>query len=519
MEKIVKRFPGVLANDHVTIEVEQGEIHALLGENGAGKTTLMNILYGFYRQDGGQISLRGEPVEIDSPSHAIEHGIGMVHQHFMLVPIFSVTENIILGQEREREPLLDLGEAEARMEELSRSYGLAVEPKAKVWQLSVGAQQRVEIIKALYRGADILILDEPTAVLTPSETEELFTVLRRLAEEGHTVIFITHKLQEVMEISDRVTVLRDGRVVGTVRTEDMDRPSLAKMMVGREIFLEFERQPVAPGERMLEVEDLWVRDDRGQFAVRGVSLSLRAGEILGVAGVDGNGQLELADTILNLRAAERGEIRVAGRIVTGCTPREIMDMGVALIPSDRRTFGLITEFTLSENLILKSWGKAPFAKYQLFDFDAIRDYSKRLVQQYDIRAPGIGVKVADLSGGNQQKVVLARELARQPDLLIASQPTRGLDVGATEYVRNQLLEERARGAAVLMISTELEEIMSLSDRIVVMYEGEIMGEVTAEVADLEEIGLMMAGAKREPPQLPESKGQSPERPMNPAGGE
>ena len=496
MEGVFKSFPGVLANNDITLEVEQGEIHALLGENGAGKTTLMNILYGLYRAEAGQIYLQGEPVEIASPKQAIEYGINMVHQHFMLVPVFSVAENIILGLETPREPLLDLRQAKRRIKELSESYGLSVEPEAKVWQLSVGAQQRVEIIKALYRGTKVLILDEPTAVLTPGEIDDLFTVLRQLAEQGKTVIFITHKLREVMEISDRVTVLRDGNVIGNVKTEQTDERSLARMMVGRDVFLELDKPTASPGEVVLETRDIRAIGDQEVPALKGVSINVRAGEILGIAGVDGNGQTELAEAIMGLRAIGSGEVCIRQQIVNGWTTREIIDMGVALIPPDRRVMGLVEDFSISENLLLKRWRQSPFTRHFLFDFGAIRRYSQSMIEEYDIRAPGQQVRVQNLSGGNQQKVVLARELSREPELLVALQPTRGLDVAATEYVRRRLLEERGRGAAVLLISTELDEIMSLSDRIAVLFEGEIMGEVTGERADINEIGLMMAGIRR-----------------------
>jgi ABC-type uncharacterized transport system ATPase subunit len=381
--------------------------------------------------------------------------------------------------------------------EISRSYGLAVDPKAKIWQLSVGTQQRVEIIKALYRGADILVLDEPTAVLTPSETEELFTILRRLVKEGHTVIFITHKLPEVMAISDRVTVLRDGKVVRTVNTKETDMPSLAKMMVGREVFLKFERPPESLGEKVLEVTDVHAQNDMDQSALKGVTFDIREGEILGVAGVDGNGQNELSEVIMGLRPATSGEIRIKNQPIIGCSTREIIDLGVSCIPADRHKMGLITSFKLSESLLLKEWFNKPFTRYSLFDFDAIRKNSLQMIREYDIRAPGPDVKTGNLSGGNQQKLVLARELSRKPDLLVANQPTRGLDVGATEYVRQRLLDERQRGAAILLISTELDEVLSISDRIIVLYEGMIMGEMEAKAADVHEIGLMMAGVKRE----------------------
>jgi ABC-type uncharacterized transport system ATPase subunit len=496
MEGIVKRFPGVFANDHITLEVRQGEIHTLLGENGAGKTTLMNILYGLYNPDEGKIYLKGKPIEINSPKQAIEHGINMVHQHFMLIPVFTVAENIILGNKVPRAPLLDLKQVAKRVTELSDKYGFSVDPHARVWQLPVGVQQRVEILKALYRGAEILILDEPTAVLTPGEIEDLFTVLREMVQQGKTIIFISHKLPEVMTISDRITVLRDGRVVGTVKTEETNEAALAKMMVGREVFLKFDKPPFNPEETILAVDGIHVMGDKGVPAARNVSFGVRSGEILGIAGVDGNGQSELAEAIMGLRHVQSGEVRIQNQVVNGYPSRAIIDMGVAFIPPDRRTMGMVEDFSLSENLLLKNWAQPPFVKYGLFDFNAIDSFCRRMIKEYDIRAPDSQTKMGNLSGGNQQKVVLARETSQEPRLLIALQPTRGLDVAATEYVHNRLLKERERGAAILLISTELEEILSLSDRIAVLYKGEIMGIVTAEGADVNEIGLMMAGAKR-----------------------
>jgi len=495
MEGIVKRFPGVIANDNITLEIENGEIHALLGENGSGKTTLMNILYGFYRPDAGIIHIKGDKVDITSPRMAIDHGIGMVHQHFMLVPVFSVAENIILGQPAKREPFLDLKQAEENIAKISKSYGLYVDPSVKVWQLSVGEQQRVEIIKALYHGADILILDEPTAVLTPQETRELFNVLKRLSNEGKTVIFISHKLREVMEISNRVTVLRDGRVIGCQNTCETSQQALAKMMVGREVFLHFDKSEVKPGKRMLETSNLCVRNDRGQIAVRNVSFYVSQGEIVSIAGVDGNGQSELADAIMGLRKVHRGDIQIEGKFTTNFTPREIFDMGVGFIPSDRSS-GQIVDFSLQENILLRFWAKSLFTKYKLYNFNAIRKFTDHLMKEFSIRAPNSTIKVGYLSGGNQQKVILARELARKPNLLITAQPTRGLDVGAAEYVRQEILKERDRGVAILLISTELEEVLSLSDRILVMYEGEIVDEVDALNAKVEEIGIMMAGGSK-----------------------
>ncbi|MDD5367856.1 MAG: ABC transporter ATP-binding protein [Anaerolineaceae bacterium] len=496
MEGIVKRFPGVLANDRVTLQINQGEIHALLGENGAGKSTLMNILYGLYRADAGLIYLNDRPVEIRNPKHAIELGISMVHQDFMLVPVFTVAENIILGMETPREPLLDLRQACSRLEEISKAYGLSIDPSAKIWQLSVGTQQRVEIIKALYKGAEVLILDEPTSVLTPGEIDDLFKILRRLRDEGKTVIFITHKLHEVMEISDRITVLRDGCVIGTVETKNVDESTLAKMMVGREVVLKVTKPPASLRQEILSVEDVHVQGDRGISAVNGVSLHVRAGEILGIAGVDGNGQAELAEAIMGLRPTTSGRILLEGQVINGLTTNKIIQKGVALIPPDRKGMSLIGEFTVEENLLLKRWRYSPFVKYFLFNIQSIHKYSDSMINESDIRTPGAWVKVKNLSGGNQQKVVLARELFCKPKLLIAQQPTRGLDVAAIEYVYKRLLQERERGTAIILISTELDEVLSLSDRIVVFYEGKIMGEVDGEAANVHEIGLMMAGSMK-----------------------
>ncbi len=500
MEGIVKHFPGVVANDHISLEIEKGEIHALLGENGSGKTTLMNVLYGFYRPDAGTIHIKGDKVDITSPKMAISHGIGMVHQQFMLVPVFSVTENIILGQPAKREPFLDLKQAEESIARISNSYRLFVDPKANVWQLSVGEQQRVEIIKALYHGADILILDEPTSVLTPQETTELFNVLKRLSAEGKTIIFISHKLREVMELCVRVTVLRDGRVIGCQNTCDTNEKALAKMMVGREVFLHFDKTKCKPGRIMLETSNLNVKNDRGQIAVRNVSFHINEGEIVGIAGVDGNGQTEFADAIMGLRKVHEGNIQIGGKNSTHLTSREIIDMGVGFIPSDRSA-GQIGDFTLQENILLRFWAKSRFTKYTLFTFNAIRKFTEKLMEEFGIRAPNSSYKVGYLSGGNQQKVTLARELACEPKLLITSQPTRGLDVGAAEYVRQQILQEREKGVAILLISTELEEVMSLSDRILVMYAGMIVDEIDGQHANVEEIGIMMAGGSKKTVQL------------------
>ncbi len=496
LEGITKVFPGVVANDNITFEVRRGEIHALLGENGAGKTTVMNILYGLYQSDAGRIFLRGQVADIRSTRDAIRLGIGMIHQHFMLVPTLTVAENIILGLRGSRGPFLDLTTVKRKIKEISREYGLEVDPDAEVWQLSVGMQQRVEIIKALYRGADLLIMDEPTSVLTPGEVRELFRVLRQLSSQGHSVIFITHKLEEVMEIADRVTVLRGGRVVATVDRAQADKATLARMMVGRDVLFRLDKEEVVPGEVVLDVENLMVYNDRGLLGLKGLSLQVREGEILGVAGVDGNGQLELAEAIAGLRPILAGRIRIKGVDVAGLQPRSIHEMNVAHIPEDRHKVGLVLDFTVKENLVLKDFHRPPFSKRGVLQHGLIEGHASELVRAFDIRCPGIDARVRQLSGGNQQKVVLARELSRNPDLIVAVQATRGLDVGATEYVERKILEQRARGAAVLYISTELEEIFALSDRIAIIHGGEIMGIVDAATADVEEIGLMMAGAKR-----------------------
>lgn len=495
MEEIVKRYPGVMANDHITLEIEEGEIHALLGENGAGKTTLMNILFGLIQKDSGQIYLRNTPVTINSPSDAIANGIGMVHQHFMLTPVFTVTENIMLVDRSPREPFLDHEGVKRRILDIVQSSGLHVDPDAKVSSLCVGDQQRVEIIKVLFRGAKVLILDEPTSVLTPKETDELFVVLRRLAKQGHAIIFITHKLREVMEISDRVTVLRGGKVIGTVLTKETSPDALAKMMVGREVFLTFEKTPVHRGQKMLEVIDVVTRAGQACTGLKGVSLDVSAGEILGIAGVDGNGQRELVEAIMGLQPIESGDIRIKGKSTRGCSTRKIIDMGVSNIPFQRQTEGLILTFSVSESLLLKEWRKPPFTRNGLFDKKVIQNTSKNLIKEYDIRTTGPDAKVGNMSGGNQQKVILARELSRNPDILIACHPTHGLDIGATEYVRQQLLNERDRGGAILLISTELDEILAISDRIAVFFEGQVMGVIDAANADLNAIGLMMMGIR------------------------
>ncbi|MCD6555242.1 MAG: ABC transporter ATP-binding protein [Anaerolineae bacterium] len=496
MRGIVKRFPGVLANDRVDFDVRAGEIHALLGENGAGKTTLMNILYGLYRPEQGQIFLNGQATAIHSPADAIRLGIGMIHQHFMLVPTLSVAENIALGLPSSRGFLLDLDVVTERIRELSSKYGLQVDPTAMVWQLAVGEQQRVEILKALYRGADLLILDEPTAVLTPQEVEELIATLRRMAQEGHALIFISHKLHEVLSISDRVTVLRDGRVVKTLPTSEATREELARLMVGREVLLRVERQPIQLGPVRLSLEDLWAEGDRGVPALRGVSLSVRAGEILGIAGVSGNGQRELAEVIAGLRVPTRGRVSIDGVDTSGWPPDRLLKHGLAYIPEERMRDGVIRDFSVEENLILKNHTDRPYASGIFMNFGKIAEYADNLIENFDIRTPSRDTPLKTLSGGNIQKMVLARELSREPRVLVAAQPTRGVDISATEYIHQRLVAQRTKGTATLLISEDLDEILNLSDRIAVMYEGQVVGIVDQHEATVERLGLMMAGAHR-----------------------
>jgi len=504
MDQISKRFGSVQANDAVTFDARAGEIHALLGENGAGKTTLMNILYGLYQQDSGDVYLRDQKVDIRSPQDSIRLGIGMVHQHFMLIPPFTVAENVVLGLPSSRAPFLDTSQAADKIRELSTKYNLNVDPDAYVWQLSVGAQQRVEIIKALYRGANLLVLDEPTAVLTPGEMSEFFNTLQVMAEQGHTVIFITHKMKEVMEISHRCTVLRDGRVVGTVNTSETTEAELAYMMVGREVVFQIDKKPIELGKVILSIRDLSVVGERGLLAVRRVSLNVHEGEIVGIAGVAGNGQSELAEAIIGVRKPIAGHIYLGDHDITGASPKEILDRKLTHIPEDRMTMGLVAAFTVEENLILDSHRMAPFATRLLGNGDsgwflnahAISEYARNTIRDFNIKAPGPKAKSRLLSGGNLQKLVLARSLHRAPRLLVAVHPTRGLDVGATEFIRNRLLAEREAKRGILLISADLDEILQLSDRVVVMFEGEVMGILPSQDIDLAELGLLMAGAKR-----------------------
>jgi len=493
---ITKRFPGIVANDHVDFELAKGEVHALLGENGAGKSTLMNILYGLYHPDEGEIRLEGKRIRIDSPRDAIDRGIGMVHQHFMLIPVMTVAENIVLATEPAKGPFLDLASAEKRVRELSKQYGLTVRPEAKVASISVGMQQRAEILKALYRGAEILILDEPTAVLTPQEASELFTILRSLQEDGKSIIFISHKLNEVLEIADRITVLRQGKKIDTVPREGATREGLARLMVGREVVLSVEKPPAEPGETLLEVKDLVVADERGLEAVRGISLEVKAGEIVGIAGVDGNGQSELIDALTGLRSPSAGTITAAGENLTSANARACLDAGVGHIPEDRQVRGLVLDFTLAENLALHDYAKEPNSRWGWLYPGRLIERAGRLLKEFDVRGGRPQTLAAALSGGNQQKVVIAREVSRDPRILVAAQPTRGLDVGAIEFVHRRLVKERDEGRAILLVSFELEEILSLSDRILAVYEGRIVGEYEPGVSE-EELGIAMTGGREQ----------------------
>jgi ABC-type uncharacterized transport system ATPase subunit len=492
MRDIRKEFPGVVANDGVSFDVRRGEVHALLGENGAGKSTLMNILYGLYRPDGGEIRLNGKPVAFSSARDAINAGIGMVHQHFMLIPVMTVAENIVLGIEPRHGLFLDEHGAEQSVRDISERFGLAVDPAALVSDITVGQEQRVEIVKALYRGADLLILDEPTAVLTPQEAHELFGIIASLKEDGKSIIFISHKLNEVLEIADRITVLRRGRTIETVPREGATEASLARAMVGREVLLRVEKQPAQPGDSTLVVRDLHVHDDRGIEKVKGVSFEVRAGEIVGIAGVDGNGQTELIDALTGLRRIDGGTVEVAGREVRAKNARDMLDAGVGHIPEDRQRRGLVLEFSIAENVALHDYAEPPDARWGWIFPARMAERAKRLIRDFDVRGGGPLTRAGGLSGGNQQKLVAGREIERDPKVLIAAQPTRGLDVGAIEYLHRRLVAERDRGRAILLVSLELEEILSLSDRILVLYEGELVGEHAGAVSE-EEIGLEMLG--------------------------
>ena len=495
---ITKRFPGVVANEGIDLVVRPGEIHGLLGENGAGKSTLMNVLYGLYQPDEGEILVDDTPVHFNGPGDAIAAGIGMVHQHFMLVPVFTVTENIMLGVEDTRGPLgaLNRQAARARIVEISDRHGLRVDPDALVDDLPVGVRQRVEILKMLYRKSDFLILDEPSAVLTPQETEELVAVMRSLVEGGTSIVFITHKLNEVLEVADRITVLRRGRVVGTATPAETTREQLATMMVGREVDLVVDKTAAKPAEPVLELKGLVVLDDRGHAAVNGLDLTVRAGEIVAVAGVHGNGQSELVQAITGLRDVDQGEVRINGKVFAN-DPRDVYAAGVAHVPEDRTEDGLIADFTVADNMVLTSYWRAPFSSGLSLNGDAIVENATTLVDEFDVRTPSIFVPVGNLSGGNQQKVIAAREFSRPLELIVAAQPTRGLDVGSIEYIHGRIVEKRDEGAAVLIVSTELEEVIALGDRVAVMFQGKIVDILDPSEATFERLGLLMGGAHPE----------------------
>jgi general nucleoside transport system ATP-binding protein len=493
MRGITKVYPGVVANDHIDLDVQRGEIHALLGENGAGKTTLMNVLYGLARPNEGEILLDGKPVQITGPSDAIDRGISMVHQHFMLVPVLTVAENVVLGAETMANgPFLDTREANKRIAALAARFGFALDPEAKVGTLSVGQQQRVEILKALYRDARILVLDEPTAVLTPQETDEIFALLRKLADDGRSIIFISHKLYEVLAVADRITVIRRGRVIGERKPAETTEAELAELMVGRAVELTVDRGVSHVGAPMLAVEGLRVADDRRHEVVPDATFEIRAGEILGIAGVAGNGQDELVEALIGLRRPSSGKVTLEGRDVTGASPREMNEAGVGYVPGDRHRFGLILGFPVYDNLILTSYYRAPFARGVLRDDTAVLVSADAQVERFDIRVPSSSVATSTLSGGNQQKVVVAREFERPLKLLILDQPTRGLDVGSIEFIHRQIIAKRDAGTAVLLVSAELDEVMEISDRIAVMYRGRIVADMDGRTADKSHVGLLMA---------------------------
>ncbi|WP_394217265.1 ABC transporter ATP-binding protein [Halobacillus trueperi] len=497
MLNIRKEFPGIVANDNINLQVKKGEIHALLGENGAGKSTLMNVLFGLYQPERGEIRVRGEKVNITDPNVANAQGIGMVHQHFMLVDTFTVTENIVLGSEPKKAGTVNLKHAEEQVRELSERYGLNVDPKAKIRDISVGMQQRVEILKTLYRGAEILIFDEPTAVLTPQEIKELIDIMQSLVKEGKSIILITHKLKEIMEVCDRCTVIRKGQGIGTVDVSETNPTELASLMVGRDVSFSTEKTKADPKEAYLSIKDLRVKDVRGVEMVKGLNLEVRAGEIVGIAGVDGNGQSELIEAITGLRRTESGTIRLHDKEITNMTPRKVTQSGVSHIPQDRHKFGLVLDFPIGENMVLQSYHQKPYSKKGVMNFKNIYQKAKDLIAEYDVRTPDAYTPARALSGGNQQKAIIGREVDRSPDLIIAAQPTRGLDVGAIEFIHKKLIEERDKGRAVLLLSFELDEIMNLSDRIAVMFDGQIIADVQPEKTNEQELGLLMAGNSTE----------------------
>ncbi|MDP9469378.1 MAG: ABC transporter ATP-binding protein [Chloroflexota bacterium] len=493
MRGIIKRFPGVVANAGIDLIVAKGEIHALLGENGAGKSTLMNVLFGIYHPDEGEIRVDGRGTRFTGPRDAVGAGLGMVHQHFMLIPRFTVTENVILGSEGSSTFRLDRQAAERRVADLAEAYGLRVDPHARLGDLPVGMQQRVEILRALYQGSRTLILDEPTALLTPQEVDELYRILQRLREGGGTIIFITHKLREVAAISDRVTVIRRGRTVGTRVTSETTAAELAELMVGREVVLRVDRPPATPGEPVLVAEDLVASGTRGEAALRGLSLTLRRGEILGICGVEGNGQAELVEILAGLRKADKGRVILKGQPITNVDPKALRRAGLSYIPEDRHNRGLVLDFSLTENVLLGNADEPPFSHGGRIDGDTTQALTQSLMEQFDVRAPSPATPARALSGGNQQKLIIARELHRQPDALLAVQPTRGLDVGAIEFVHKQLVQERDQGRGVLLISFDLDEILDLSDRILVLFQGRIVGEYLSGHVSRTELGLRMGG--------------------------
>ena len=497
MKEIVKKFGDFTANDHVNLTVHKGEVHAILGENGAGKSTLMNVLYGLYRPTSGTIAINGKEVVLTSPKHAIELGIGMVHQHFMLIQPFTVTENIVLGVEPKKGIVLDKAEARKRVVELSEKYGMKVDPDAKIEDISVGMQQRVEILKVLYRGADTLILDEPTASLTPQEIEELMEIIKNLTADGKSVILITHKLKEITACSDYCTIIRAGKYIQTVKVGEVDENKLAALMVGRDVNFVVDKQEQKPGEVALEVKDLHAKDYRDVEILKGLNLNVRKGEIVGLAGVDGNGQTELVEILTGLKKAESGQVTMLGQDVFNKTPKEIFDAGISSIPADRQKHGLVLDFSIEDNMILQHFDKEPFSKKGILNRKEIRANATELMEKFDVRPRNSEAKPAGtLSGGNQQKVIIAREVTNDKDLLIAVNPTRGLDVGAIEFVHKYIVEQRNKGRAVLLVSFELDEIMSLSDRIEVIFDGQIIGSVNGKDADEKELGYMMAGGKQ-----------------------
>ncbi|WP_217077254.1 ABC transporter ATP-binding protein [Clostridium baratii] len=496
MLNIRKEFPGIVANDNVTLQLRKGEVHALLGENGAGKSTLMGMLFGMYQPDRGTIKINGKEVKITNPNKANDLGIGMVHQHFKLVENFTVTENIILGCEPKKGLVVDIKSAAKKIEELSKSYGLNVDPYAKIEDISVGMQQRVEILKMLYKNADILILDEPTAVLTPQEIDDLIKIIKGLTKEGKSIILITHKLKEIKEVSDRCTVIRKGKYIGTVDTKDTTEAQMAKMMVGRDVSFKVEKKEAKLKDEVLSVENISVKNNKKVLGLKNFSLSIKGGEILGVAGVEGNGQTELVEAITGLRKIESGSVIYKGENITNEKTRKRIDKGIAHIPEDRHKRGLVLDYTLEENMIIEVYNKEPFSKRGILNKSAIRKYAEKILGEFDVRSgEGAISKARTLSGGNQQKAIIGREIELNPDLLIAVQPTRGLDVGSIEYIHKRLVEQRDKGKAVLLVSLELDEVLNLSDRIAVVNSGELIGIVNTKETDENEIGLMMAGVK------------------------